>query len=305
MGAGAGITIPEECMDETTRDLVHRLVRAIEGPQSGRWLDRVRIKDLGLGYDLFGLELESAALAYVLFKPIYRHYFRVESRGHEHIPRAGRAILVANHSGFLPYDGAMAAVDTVLKLDEPRLLRVVVDHFVAAIPWINVFMSRTGQVVGARKNVEELLRQDELVLIFPEGAAGIVKPYRRRYRLLPFRVGFVELSIRYRALVVPVAFVGAADQMPVLYASKRLGSLVGMPFFPITPTFPWLGPIGLLPLPARYEIVYGEPFRFHEDFDPEAPIDPRVAQSLAEEVQGRVQTMLDEGVARRNGRTYF
>ncbi len=244
-------------------------------------------------YDRFGFSPEAIRSAFPWFHALYRWYFRVHSEGHAHVPVDGPAVLVANHAGLLPFDAAMAVTDVVLNTDPPRLPRAIVDRWAGTLPWVNVFYARVGQVIGTRENFSDLLDDGQLVLVFPEGMEGVRKPITQRYRLQSFRVGFIEQALRARAPIVPMAIVGSDDQAPILYDLKPLARVLGLPFLPVTPTFPWLGPLGLLPYPVRYRIVYGEPLRFHERFGPEGADDARLVRYLANQVRRAVQLLLD------------
>ena len=156
-----------------------------------------------------------------------------------------------------------------------------------------MFYARVGQVIGTRENFADLLDEGQLVLVFPEGIEGIRKTIAQRYRLQRFRVGFVEQALRSRAPIVPMAVIGSDDQTPILYDLKPLARWLGLPVAPITPTFPWLGPLGLLPYPVRYRIVYGEPLHFHERFGPEGAEDARLVRYLANQVRRAVQQLMD------------
>jgi 1-acyl-sn-glycerol-3-phosphate acyltransferase len=246
------------------------------------------------GYDRFGLSRSALQQAFPLFYALYRLYFRVQSSGHEHLPE-GPALLVANHGGLLPFDGAMAVLDVLLNTDPPRLPRAIVDRWAGSLPFVNVFFARVGQVVGTHENLARLLADGELVLVFPEGMEGIRKPITQRYRLQRFHVGFVEHALRARAPIVPMAIVGSDDQAPILFDVKPLARLLRLPTAPITPTFPWLGPLGLLPYPVRYRIRYGEPIRFHERFAARAAEDPSLVRALAGQVRRAVQGLIDKG----------
>ena len=246
------------------------------------------------GYDRFGLSRPAVERAFPFFFALYRLYFRVKSSGHEHLPKTGPALLVANHGGLLPFDGAMTVLDVLLHTDPPRLPRAIVDRWAGTLPFVNVFFARVGQVVGTHENLARLLADGEPVLVFPEGVEGIRKPVTQRYRLQRFHVGFVEHALRSRAPIVPVAVVGSDDQAPILFDVKPLARLLGLPTAPITPTFPWLGPLGLLPYPVRYRIVYGEPIYFHERFAARAAEDPSVVRALAGQVRRAVQGLIDK-----------
>lgn len=290
-------------MNPLGRSLVRRALQTLDGVRSLERLETMPFHDEGFGFDRFGLERESFWAAYLFVRLLYRHWFRVRSTGHENVPREGRVILAPNHSGLLPFDGAMITTDLLERLDPPRSVRAIVDHFAFAQPYVGVFMQRTGQVPGTTRNFADLLRQDELVLVFPEGTRAIVKPYRERYHLKKFNVGFVELAIEHEVPIVPVAVIGAEEQAPILFGSRTLGKKFGMPLFPVTPTFPLLGPLGLIPYPSRYHIAYGEPIWLHREYPREAARDPIVLQALAQQVQARVQGMIDVGLEVRRGRS--
>ncbi len=217
----------------------------------------------------------------------------MRSEGHQHIPADGAAVLVANHGGLLPFDGAMAAVDIFLHTDPPRLARAIVDRWAGTLPFVNVFFARVGQVIGTRENFTALLDRGKLVLTFPEGIDGIRKPINQRYQLQHFHVGFVEHALRAQAPIVPFAVLGSDDQAPILYDVKPLARWLGLPVAPITPTFPWFGPLGLLPYPVGYRIVYGEPMRLYERFGPDAADDARLVRELSAQVRRTVQRLVD------------
>ncbi len=153
--------------------------------------------------------------------------------------------------------------------------------------------ARVGQVVGTRENFSDLLRDGQLVLVFPEGVAGIRKTIAQRNRLQTFHMGFVEEALKSGTPIVPTAVVGTDDQAPVLYDFQGLAKRLGLPALPITPRFPLLGPLGLLPYPVRYRIVYGEPMTLHERFGPEDAGDARLVRYLSRQVRQRVQQLVD------------
>jgi 1-acyl-sn-glycerol-3-phosphate acyltransferase len=281
-------------------------LRDVDIPERSSWADwlveaadRQRLAALGhltegdTPYDRFGLAPEVLRSAFPIFHALYRTYFRVESEGHAHIPSSGPAIIAANHAGVLPFDASMLVMDVFLNSDPPRLARAIVDRWAGGLPWVNVFFARIGQVIGTRENFSDLLDSGQLALVFPEGMAGVTKLVTQRYRLQPFHVGFVEQALRARTPVVPAAVIGSDDQMPVLFDFAPLARALGLPMLPITPTFPWLGPLGLLPYPVRYRIVYGEPLPLHERFGPEDADDPRLVRYLARQVRAAIQSLMD------------
>ncbi len=281
-------------------------VGELESPSPESWVDRwldddarrrlVALSHLVEGegsYDRYGFSPEVARLAFPLFQAIHRYYFRVRRTGVENLPSEGAAVLASNHGGLLPFDGAMIVMDVLLHSDPPRLPRAIVDRWAGRLPWINVFYARVGQIIGTRENFADLLADDQWVLVFPEGTAGIRKTLAQRHRIQPFRVGFVEQALQAGVPIVPIAVIGSDDQSPILHDFQSLAQRLGLPALPITPTFPWLGPLGLLPYPVPYHIVYGEPLRFHERFGPEDAADARLVAYLARQVRREVQHLLD------------
>jgi 1-acyl-sn-glycerol-3-phosphate acyltransferase len=227
------------------------------------------------------------------FLALYRSWFRVRSRGHENLPPEGAGILAANHAGLLPFDGAMLTLDVWLRTDPPRLPRAIFDRWAARIGPARRLFEAAGAVMASREGFAAQLRAGHLVLVFPEGMAGIVKPVTQRYRLQSFHTGFVRQALERQVPIVPVAILGSDDQNPVLYDLKPLARRLGLPVAPITPTFPWLGPLGLLPYPVRYRIVYGEPIDFARRYGAEASGDDRLVGELARRVRRVIQRLVD------------
>jgi len=217
------------------------------------------------GYDPFGLDPDFARPLMLPMVFLYRKWFRVETDGIERVP-AGRVLLIGNHAGnTFAYDGAMLAMSLFLEGEPPRLVRGMAEYYLPQIPFFSVFMHRAGSVVGTPENCIQLLENGEAIMVFPEGARGFVKPYRKRYQLQRFGLGFLRLAMETDTPIVPVGIVGSEEQAPGLLDVKWLGRLIGSPAFPITPTFPWLGPAGFLPLPVKFRIHFGAPLRFEGD----------------------------------------
>jgi len=271
--------------------IVTRLAEALLDPEELARIRRLPMRDEGLGYDPYGMERDHVALGVAFTRPLYERWFRVISRGSEHVPREGAAILAANHSGTLPFDGAMLWADVVRRVG--RVPRAVADLFVSHLPWVSKLFARTGVVAGGRQNVRNLLEDGELLLIFPEGVPGIGKPFHERYQLQEWRVGHAELAIRHRAPVVPVAIVGPEEQMPQIARLRRLGRLFGAPYVPLTLT--------PFPLPVRYHILYGAPIALHERYAPADADDPESLRAAANEVRDAVAALLAEGLRARRG----
>lgn len=248
------------------------------------------------GYDPWGLDVDTMRRSLVITTLLYRQYFRVETHGIENLPD-GRVMVISNHAGQVALDAAMIGTATILEREPPRILRGMGEYWLPTVPFVNLLMSRTGSVVGTPKNCTDLLRIEEAVIAFPEGIRGMNKLFSERYRLQRFGSGFMRLALATKSPIVPVAVVGSEEQAPSIANLKGLGRLLGMPAFPITLTFPLLGPLGLLPLPVKYRIYFGRPIRFEGDPDDEdAVIDRKVAR-----VVDAIQSMLDRGLRERPG----
>jgi len=249
--------------------------------------------------DEFGLDPSYEARLLPLLDFLYRRYFRVETIGLEHVPSEGRCLVVANHSGVLPLDGMM--LRTAVRLEHParRELRWLAEDFIYYLPFVGAAMNRVGAVRACQENAERLLEKGSLVAVFPEGVKGIGKLYRERYKLQRFgRGGFIRLALRTQTPVLPCAIIGAEEANPMLHRIEAFSKLLGVPYLPITPTFPALGPLGLVPAPTKWRIELGEPLHF-EGYGPEAAEDHVLVGRLAERVRAGIQRLVDAGVARR------
>ena len=212
------------------------------------------------GADPFAIDHELRDLVAPAFRFLHERYWRVEVTGAEHIPADGPVLLVANHSGALPFDGAM--IITSVQLERGRAVRFLYDRFVEGVPPLDAFYRKVGGVAATRENAHELLRRGQPVLLFPEGISGVAKPFSERYRLRSFSPGFARLSMALDVPVVPVAVVGAEEIYPLVGRAEGVGKALGMPYLPITPFFPLLGLLGALPLPTKWFIRFGRPVRF-------------------------------------------
>lgn len=273
--------------DNSTRDYVAR-----------RW-GREALRDRSEEVDDFGHDPSFERKVLPGLELLYRRYFRVQVEGMQHVPRSGRGVIVANHSGAIPLDGVM--LRTALRLDHPgmRDLRWLAEDFLFFLPFAGVFMNRIGAVRACPENAERLLSRDGLVAVFPEGVQGIRKLFRERYQLQRFgRGGYIRLCLRMRAPLIPCAIIGGEETNPLVYRFDRLADFLKLPYLPVTPTFPWLGPLGLLPAPSRWKIRFGEPLSF-DNYGPEAADDDVLVGRLSERVRSSIQSLLDTGLRER------
>lgn len=232
---------------------------------------------------------------------LFQHYFRCETQGVEHIPTEGRCLVVANHSGTLPLDGLMLRRAVSLRHPARRQLRWLAEDFMFYLPFVGVLMNRLGAVRACQENAQRLLAGETLVAAFPEGTKGIKKLFRQRYQLQRFgRGGYIRLCLRTGTPIVPCAIIGAEETNPLLYRLEQLPRVIGWPYIPVTPTFPWFGPLGLLPAPTKWKIIFGEPLEF-DQYGPSDANDHVLVGRLSEQVQARIREMLDRGLAERKG----
>ncbi|WP_445149145.1 lysophospholipid acyltransferase family protein [Baekduia sp. Peel2402] len=250
--------------------------------------------------DEWGFDPEFAAALEPLTSFLYDKWWRVTATGTEHVPAQGRALVVANHAGVLPWDASMMTV-ALRRGGIERDPRFLVLDWAFGLPWASVAIRRNGGVPASPYNALRLLRQDHLVMVFPEGAKGVGKPWSERYRLQRFgRGGFVELALRTGAPIIPCAVVGSEEIYPKLGEIPGVARLLGAPYFPITPTFPLLGPFGTIPLPSRWRIAYGEPIDL-SGLGPDAADDRATVLEIAEDVRERIQGMVYDNLIERQG----
>ena len=250
--------------------------------------------------DEWGFDEQFAEAVFPLFEFLYEFWWRVETEGATYVPAHGRALLVANHAGSLfPFDATMMTMALMKEHPLPRWPRFLVLDWAFVLPFLSSFMRRAGGVPASPHNAERLLEADQVVMVFPEGVKGTGKPFSERYRLQRFgRGGFVEVALRTGAPIVPVAVVGSEEIYPKLAESRTLARATGAPFVPITPTFPWLGLLGLVPLPSRWRIEFCEPISLAEH-PPEAAEDRRLVFDISEQVRETIQEKLYENLVRR------
>ena len=249
--------------------------------------------------DEFGYDPAYERKVLPLLELLYDKYFRVEVHGIERIPAEGRCLLVANHSGTLPLDGLMLRLAVRREHPGRRGVRWLAEDGIFHFPFLGNMTNRVGAVRACQENAERLLESESLVGVFPEGQKGIGKLFRNRYRLQRFgRGGFVKLCLRTRTPIIPVAIVGGEETNPVLARVEYLTKALGIPYLPVTPTFPLLGPAGLLPAPTKWKIFFGDPIDL-EGYAPASADDEILVGRLTERVRGAIQTMLDRAVAER------
>jgi 1-acyl-sn-glycerol-3-phosphate acyltransferase len=289
-GLDAGLALPEAlargavALPRDTRRTLARAARRLEGDYTE---------------DEWGFDEEFAEAVFPLFEFMHDRWWRVRATGLENVPSHGRALLVANHAGILPWDATMMSVTILRDHPLPRYPRFLVLNWAFDLPYVSFFMRKVGGVVASPYNAIRLLEQDQLVAVFPEGVKGAGKPFSQRYRLQRFgRGGFVEIALRTGAPIVPVAVVGSEEIYPKIGDARPLAGLLGAPYFPLTPTFPWLGPLGMVPLPSKWRIEFCDPIET-ASYGPDAAGDRALVFELSERVRETIQHKVYENLVTR------
>ncbi|MGQ0626080.1 MAG: lysophospholipid acyltransferase family protein [Sporichthyaceae bacterium] len=243
--------------------------------------------------DEFGFDAElTDSVLMAPFRPLYSSWFRVETRGLEHVPDTSGALVVGNHSGTVPLDVVMTALALHDHHPARRHLRPLGADLLFGLPFLGEYARKGGVTLACPEDAERLLGSGELVGVWPEGFKGIGKPFAERYKLQRFgRGGFVTAALRTGTPIIPTAVVGAEETYPVLANSRTLARALGLPYLPLTPTFPWLGPLGLVPLPSKWIIEFGRPIPT-DHYPDGAAQDPTVVFDLADQVREVIQQSL-------------
>lgn len=279
------------------RSLARRALDAIAlqtlGPEYDERIEALKRDTNEFGVDPFGVDPDFIRSVGLISSWLYRFYFRVKATGLEHMPE-GRVLIISNHSGQIPFDGAMIATAMLLEGDPPRVPRTMVERWSPTIPYVSIMFSRTGQIVGMPENATRLLDLGHGILVFPEGAEGSNKLFSKAYQLQDFGLGFMRLALETDTPIVPVSVIGAEEQYPAVYNLKKLARLLGAPAIPVTPLMA-LPVVGMLPLPTKYRIHFGEPMHF--DGDPDD--DDSVIGEKVQLVRSTVQNMVNRGLRER------
>ncbi|MCX7958710.1 MAG: acyltransferase family protein [Deltaproteobacteria bacterium] len=244
--------------------------------------------------DEFGYNPKYFEMVRGFYEFLFYKYFKTAIKGINNIPDSGSVIIVSNHSGALPLDGIMLRLALLNEHPSSRDIRFLIEDYIYNLPFAGTFMNRIGAVRACRENAERLLRKGKCIAVFPEGIQGISKLYKDRYKIQRFgRGGVIRLAIRNKVPVIPAAIVGAEEAYPMLFKIKRFAMIFGLPYIPVTYTFPFLGPLGLLPLPSKWMIQFGEPVRF-DKLKKEDAEDTALVSGYNESLRSTIQNMINE-----------
>ena len=254
-------------------------------PEVSERIARLELPFNRYGIDPYGVSRPHLAQFFTLLAFFYRSYFRVKSFDIHHVPSRGRAMLIGNHSGGIPVDAGMTLASLLLDHEPPRLAHAMVEKFAQGWPFVSSWFSRIGQLPGLPEHAVRVLRDDRLLMVFPEGARGTGKLYKDKYQLVRFGSGFMRLALQTQSPIVPFAFVGGEEAFPTVYHAKLLAKLSGAPYWPVTP---YLLPV---PLPFECQIFFDAPMRF--DGDGSEPDD--VINGYVDQVKAKIEALIERG----------
>lgn len=260
-------------------------------PEVAARVDRMEVPFNSQGVDPYGISKTYVARSLTMLTFLYKRYFRVSVFGVENIPARGRAMLVGNHSGGVAVDGAMVNASVFWEMEPPRLVQGMAEKFINRVPFMSLWANRTGHLTGLPEHAERLLRDERLLLVFPEGARGTAKLYHERHTLVDFGTGFVRLAMKTKAPIIPFGFVGGGEAIPTIINSYALGALFGAPYVPITPY------LVAVPLPVALELRYGAPL-FFEGTGSE---DDEIVAGHVERVKSAIMGLMEDGIRHRKG----
>ncbi len=256
-------------------------------------LARLNVELNSAGFDRWGLHPETLRKFAPLIYILYKKYFRVEATGLENVPD-GRVLYIGNHGGQIPLDAMMAGMALLLESEPPRIARAMVERWVPTVPFVSSLFTRIGAMIGDPNNCRELLMHDQSVMVFPEGARGSGKLFKDRYQLQRFGTGFMRLALETNTPIIPVAIIGTEETYPSIFNFEKLAKLIGAPYFPVTPFFPLLGPLGLLPLPAKVTVRFGKPIYFEGKENESEDLIREKVQTVKEALQAEINLGLEK-----------
>jgi 1-acyl-sn-glycerol-3-phosphate acyltransferase len=279
------------------KDLKHK--HFFDGTAEAFMKDLLLRSDAGMQdgqYDMIGGDINATAKTMSFFLWFYKFYFRVEVHGVENIPQDGPGLIVSNHAPIFPFDATQIALACLLEPEKPRYVRTIVNRAIADIPFFSTLMSRTGQVIGCDDNVRRVFENQNLIVVFPTGAEGDMNTIFNKYQVHEFAVGFMEYALRFRTPVTPTCVTGSEEA--ALTLGKINTNLAGFKHIPITPIFPWLGPLGFIPFPSKFRIYFDPQIDYHTEHREERD-NPEKVRELVEGLRQHIQHMLDSALGRK------
>ena len=252
-------------------------------------MDHLQVPFNSLGLDPYGLSKRHIRWFISFLGVFYKHYFKVKVFGMEHVPKEGRTMVIGNHSGGLPVDGGMVLASMFFEMNPPRWVHGMVEKFANNWPIVSQMFSRAGQFTGLPENAIRLLEDERMLMVFPEGARGVGKLYKDRYKLVRFGTGFMRLALQTKTPIIPVAFIGGEEAFPTVYHLRTLAKLIRAPYVPVS------SHLVPFPKPVECSLHYGRPLVFEGTGNE----DDWVIQGYVEQVRDSIGVLLREGLADR------
>lgn len=247
------------------------------------------------GEDPWGFSFSKFKQTTTTFYPIYKKYFKTRVFGQNNI-ESKSYVIVSNHSGQIAIDAMLIMGAFLYDVAPPKILRPMIARFLPKLPFIGMWMSERGAVLGDRDNCIQLLKHGESILAFPEGVSGISKNTSEFYKLKNFSSGFFKMALKADVEILPVAVIGAEEFYPYVYHPKKLAKFLRLPALPLTPLFPLLGPLGAIPLPSPVDIHIGIPYKIPK-LSPQSP-DASMSEHI-ENIKNQIQNLIDKNLAKK------
>jgi 1-acyl-sn-glycerol-3-phosphate acyltransferase len=271
-----------------------KLKRFFDGTATKYMRNRILMSDIKFdknGYDEFGTSLDVASKAGALALFMYMNYFRVDAHSVENIPAEGVGLIVSNHAPILPFDAAMIWTAGLVELKKPRFIRTIIHRALSGISGASILLMRCGQIAGCDENVRKIFENENLIVVFPTGAESDFHTIFNKYKVDAFPPGFMEYAIEHRAPIIPTCVTGSEESAMTL--GKIDMNVLGFKHLPITPIFPFLGLLGLLPFPSKFDLHFDTPVNYHENY-PDAPPGPESVRVLVDGLHDHIQKMLND-----------
>jgi 1-acyl-sn-glycerol-3-phosphate acyltransferase len=247
-------------------------------------------------YDAFGTDFENISRISAVLLFLYKYYFRAEVHGVENLPAEGPGIIVSNHAPILPFDASAIFIAALVEPEKPRFTRTIINKAISSIPFASTAIIQGGQIVGCDDNMRRLFENQNLVVVFPTGAEGDVHTIFNKYQLDQFTVGFMEYALRYKTPIIPTCVTGSEESAMTL--AKIDSKVLGFKHLPITPIFPWLGLLGLIPFPTKFDIYFEPPVNYFTDRADADAANPAKIRELVDDLHDKIQSMLDAALGK-------
>lgn len=251
------------------------------------------LREVYKGYqDPWGFDLDAVEKAISFFLPFYRNYFKVRVFGAENV-RDVPYMAISNHTGQIPIDGILITIAFLFDVSPPRVLRSMIERFMASLPVLGELSGEVGSILGDRKNCEYLLRNKQSILVFPEGVKGISKSTPQYYKTQKFTNGFLRTALKEKISILPIAVIGAEEMFPFVFHTHKLAKMLKLPALPLSANF--------LPLPSPIDIYIGKEYKLPNFLSPEAP-DKEIREHVYK-IETKVKNLLSIGL--KNRRPFF